>query len=193
MVGIEVARSPTELRGDGGVLQRTELFLETIDIDHDLLTQTCRRCRLSVGLGEHGNILPSLGIVMELLNQFLEQGDVDIRQGLFDRERDGGVVDVLGCQAKMNEFLVGREERGVRVERGKRRVERDMIIPLSIPLIIICSIIRSREISFLFPLSSFLYLFLDIIFHRLHIMIRDGLDVLHPLGVGGRELSVDVT
>ena len=69
---------------------------------------------------------------MELFDQFLEQGDVVIRQGLFNREGDGGDVDVLGGEAEVDEFLVGREERGVRVERGKRRVERDMICLLRI-------------------------------------------------------------
>ena len=55
-------------------------------------------------------------------------------------------------------LLAGTGKQGYyfRVERGKRRVERDMICPLIILLIINCSIISSRVFSFLFPLSTFL-------------------------------------
>ena len=45
---------------------------------------------------------------------------------------------------------------GKRKEESGKRYDYTLEYSLSIPLIIICSIICSRAISFLFPLSSFL-------------------------------------
>ena len=45
---------------------------------------------------------------MELLNEFLEQGDIHIGQGLLDRKRHRGIIDILRGEAEMDEFLEAR-------------------------------------------------------------------------------------
>ena len=59
-----------------------------------------------MGLGEHGDILPLLSIVVELLDKFLHKGIIYLLQSLFDRKGHAGVINVLGCQTKVNKLLV---------------------------------------------------------------------------------------
>ena len=104
MMGIEVASSTTELGSDGRLLQSAQLFLKTVDIDHNLLAETCRRGRLPVGLGEHRNGLPLLGVVVKLFDQLFNEGIVDLLQSLLDREGHAGIVDILRGQAEVDEL-----------------------------------------------------------------------------------------
>ena len=106
MVSIIVTRSATKLSGNRRILQSAQLLFQTIDINHDFLAQTSRRSRLSVGLGQHGHILPLLSIVVQLLYQFFHHRIVHLLQCLLDRKRYAGIVDVLWCQAKVDELLV---------------------------------------------------------------------------------------
>ena len=82
MMGIEVARSATELCGDLASLQTVELFGQTIDVDHDFLAQACGRGRLSMRLGEHGHVFPLIGILLQLSDELFHQRIVDIVQSL---------------------------------------------------------------------------------------------------------------
>ena len=95
MVGIIVTSSATKLSSDGGILQSTELFFQTIHKNHHLLTQTCGRGRLSVGLGKHRNVLPLLSIVVELFDEFLDHWIVYLLQSLLDAQGNTGIVDIL--------------------------------------------------------------------------------------------------
>jgi hypothetical protein len=60
-----------------------------------------------MGLGKHGDILPLLGIVVELFDEFLQEGNIDIGECLLDGKGHGGVVDILGCEAEVDELLEG--------------------------------------------------------------------------------------
>ena len=95
MMGVEITGGTTELRRNGNLLQATQLLFKTVDIDHHLLAETGGRSGLTVGLCQHGYGLPLLSIVMELLNELLDEGVVDLLQSLLDREGDTGVVDIL--------------------------------------------------------------------------------------------------
>ena len=107
MMGIEIACGTTKLRCDGNLLQTTQLFLQTIDIDHDLLSQTGGGSRLSMRLGEHRDILPLFSVVIELFNQFLNLWNIHLVECLLDTQGHAGVVDILRCQSEMNKLLVG--------------------------------------------------------------------------------------
>ena len=106
MVGVQVARGTAELGRQRRVLQRAQLLLQAVDVDHHLLAQTGGRGGLSVGLGQHGYVLPLLGIVVQLLNELFQQRVVHLLQRLLHREGHAGVVDVLRRQAEVYELLV---------------------------------------------------------------------------------------
>jgi hypothetical protein len=58
-----------------------------------------------MGLGEHGDILPLLCIVMELFDELLQQRIIHILQGLLDTQGYTGVVDILRSKSEVDEFL----------------------------------------------------------------------------------------
>ena len=105
MVSVIVTCCATKLSGDGSIFQTTQLFLQTPDINHNLLTQTCGWGGLSVGLCQHGHILPLLSIVIELLDEFLNHWIVHLLQSFLDAQRNAGVVDILWSQSKVDELL----------------------------------------------------------------------------------------
>ena len=154
MVGVEVAGSPAELRRDRQFLQSAKLLFKAVDIDHHLLAKTGGRCGLTVGLGQHGNVLPLLGIVMELFDKLFDEGVVDLLQSLLHGEGNTGVVDILGGQTEVDELLAGRRET--------------------------CGDQRSVDTL------------LDEVLHGLHVVVRHFLYILDALGIGHRELAVDV-
>ena len=106
MMRVVVACRTTELGCDRAGLQRGELAFQTVDKHHYLLAQTGRRSRLAMCLGQHRYVGPLFGIGAELGYQFLYLRVVHLCQRLFDREGNGGVVDVLRSQSEMDEFLV---------------------------------------------------------------------------------------
>ena len=105
MVGIVVTCSTTELSSNRRVLQCTQLFFQTIHEYHDFLTQTGGGGRLSVGLGQHRNVFPLFGIIIQLLDEFLHHRIVHLFQSLFNRKRYTGVVDVLRSQSEVDKFF----------------------------------------------------------------------------------------
>ena len=56
--------------------------------------------------GQHRDILPLFGIVVELLDELLHQGIVYLLERLLDRKGHRGIVDVLGSEAEMNKLFV---------------------------------------------------------------------------------------
>ena len=62
-----------------------------------------------MGLGQHRNVLPLLGIIVQLLNQLLHHRIVNLLQSLLDRKGNAGVVNVLRCEAEVDELLVALE------------------------------------------------------------------------------------
>ena len=105
LVGIHVAGGSSELCRIGQLRQLTDLLLEAGNEDFDLLAHTGRSGRLAVGSGKHGDILPLQGIGAENGKDFLKPGHIFILQGFLQHDRLGGVVDVLGGQPEMHEFL----------------------------------------------------------------------------------------
>ena len=106
MMGVEVARGTTELSRHRCLLQGAQLLFQSIDIDHHLLSQSGRRSRLSMCLGEHRYHFPFFSVIMELFYQFLNQRIIDFLQCLLYGEGNRGVIDILGSQAKVDELLV---------------------------------------------------------------------------------------
>jgi len=94
-MGIVVAGGSAKLGRKLARLQRGELFVETIDKHHDLLTQSRGRGRLPVGLGEHGHIAPLVGILLQLGDEFFQLRTEHLFKSLLDGEWHAGVVDVL--------------------------------------------------------------------------------------------------
>ena len=105
MMGIVVTRGTAELSGDRCLFQRAQLLLQTIDIDHDLLTQSRRRCRLTMSLGKHRNVLPLLSIIMKLLDELFHERIVHLFQCLLDTQGHAGIIDILRSKTEMDELL----------------------------------------------------------------------------------------
>ena len=59
-----------------------------------------------MGLGEHGDIAPLFGIGLQLSHQFFDGRAYHLVKGVFYRERNGGVVDILRGKTEMDELLV---------------------------------------------------------------------------------------
>ena len=94
--GRRVPRFQRTIEADLTLLKRSGDGLIIVMLGtNDLLAEAGGRCRLPVGLGEHRDVTPLLGIVVQLLNQFLEKGIIDIVQGLLNGKGHRGVVDVL--------------------------------------------------------------------------------------------------
>ena len=62
-----------------------------------------------MGLGEHRNVFPLIGIALKLGDEFFNLGIEDFLKGLLDREGDTGVVDILRSKTEMDELLVRLE------------------------------------------------------------------------------------
>ena len=105
MMSVKVTSSPTELRRQLASLESMQLLRQTVDIHHHLLTQTGWRGRLSVSLRQHRDVLPRIGILLKLRNQFLNHRIVDLLERLLDGKRHTRVVDILTRQAKVDELL----------------------------------------------------------------------------------------
>ena len=106
MMGIIITGCTTELSRNRHLLQRAQLFLQTIDVNHDFLAKTRGRSRLTVGLCQHGHILPFLSIVVKLFDELFQQRYIHLFESFLDRKRHTGIVDILRGQAKMYELLV---------------------------------------------------------------------------------------
>ena len=111
MVGIEVARSTTELRRQRSILQSTQLLFQTIHENLYLLTQTGGRSRLAVGLGQHRHLFPRLGIVVQLFYQLFHERIVHLLERFLYGKRYTGIVDILRGKTEMDELLIYAQHR----------------------------------------------------------------------------------
>ena len=84
VVGVEIARGATKLCRELAGLESVELLAQAIDIDLDFLAQARRRGGLAMGLGEHRYVLPLLGISLELVDELLDLGIIDLQERLLD-------------------------------------------------------------------------------------------------------------
>ena len=101
-----VTGSATKLGSNRTSLQCSQLAVQTISKNHDFLTQTSRRCGLSVCLSQHRNLCPFFCISSELCYQFFNLRIIYLFQCFLDRQRHRGIVNILRSQAKVNELLV---------------------------------------------------------------------------------------
>ena len=60
-----------------------------------------------MGLGEHRHVLPLLGISLELVDELLDLGIIDLQERLLDGQGHARVVDVLRGESEMDKLLVG--------------------------------------------------------------------------------------
>ena len=84
MMGVEVASRSAKLSREGAGAKHIELALQTIDEDHHLLAQTCGTGRLSVSLGQHGNVFPLISVLSQLCDEFFNERVIDLFQRLLD-------------------------------------------------------------------------------------------------------------
>ena len=105
MVGIEIACCTAKLGRNLRGLQRFELLGKAVDVNHHFLSQTRRRCRLPVSLGQHRNVAPLIGILLQLGDELFHLRIIHLVQGFLQQQRGCGVVDILRGKAKMDEFL----------------------------------------------------------------------------------------
>ena len=59
-----------------------------------------------MGLGEHGDVFPLLGILVEQANHLIEQRQVSLVERVADEHRHRSVVDVLRRESEMDELLI---------------------------------------------------------------------------------------
>ena len=83
------------------------MLFKAIGKHANFFTQACRRSWLSVRLGQHGNIFPSFSIIVQLIDEFLHEGNVDFMQGILEHQGERGIVNILRGEAEVNKFLVG--------------------------------------------------------------------------------------
>ena len=83
-MGVVVARSATELCCHAALLELAQLLCKAVYVYHYLLAKACRRCRLSVCLGEHRYVFPLVGILLQLCDKFLNEGIICLLQSLLD-------------------------------------------------------------------------------------------------------------
>ena len=95
VMSVEVAGGSAELSGERNVFQESDLLFETIDIDLDLLSESCGGSRLPVCSCQHGDIFPFLRSVFECPDEFFQLRKIDLFGGFFEHEGEGCVVDVL--------------------------------------------------------------------------------------------------
>ena len=105
-MSVEVARCSAKLGCERASAKHFELAFQTIDEHHHLFAQSRGTCRLSVSLGKHRNLFPLLCKRFKLSDKFLEQRIIDLLQSLFYAQGNAGVVDILTCEAEMDELLV---------------------------------------------------------------------------------------
>ena len=106
---VQITCCATELCRQRTILQGLQLLGQTIDIYHHFLSKTCRRCRLTVSLCQHGNRLPFFCILAQLIDKLLELGNKHIRQSLFQRKGHTRVINVLRGKTKVDKFLIGSQ------------------------------------------------------------------------------------
>jgi len=106
MVGVVITRGPPKLGRYRTSLQHSQLAFQAIDKHVDFLAQARRRGRLSVCLGQHRDVCPFFGISTQLGYQFFQLRIIHLLQGLFYRQRDRRIVNILRSKAKVNELLV---------------------------------------------------------------------------------------
>ena len=106
VVCVEVAGGTAELGGYRCAHEELHLLVDAVGEDLQFLAQTGGRGRLSVGFGEHGNVLPFVGKVVKLAHQGLQLRHDDVMQCLLDAQGCGGVVDILGSESEVDELFV---------------------------------------------------------------------------------------
>ena len=104
-MGVEIARGATELGGEGYALQLVELTAQTVGEHAPFLAQRGGRSGLSVGVGQHGDVLPLLGFGLQKGKDIAVGGQQHLVVALLHGEGHGGVVDVLRGEAEMDELL----------------------------------------------------------------------------------------
>ena len=114
-VGVEVARGAAKLAAELHGVQCLHLAAQTVGKHHDLLAQAGGRCRLAVGLGQHGYVIPLLGPLLQMVNHLHHGGAVEGGHGVDDAHGHRGVVDVLRCEAKVDILLVLSQPESVKL------------------------------------------------------------------------------
>ncbi len=106
VVGVEVARRAAEFGRIRDLIQQLELPLQPFHKHHKFLPDPRRRSGLAVRVGQHRYVTPLDTHAFQHKKHLPEQRLHLPLERVFERERDGGVVDVLRSQAEVDEFQV---------------------------------------------------------------------------------------
>ena len=112
VVGVEAAGGAAELGREGHRLELGDGVVQPLQEHGEFLAERDRAGGLAVGPGEHGHVLPPFGQAGEIVPHGLQGGQQHVGRGLGHGQRDGGVVDVLGSQAEVDEFGAVLEAEG---------------------------------------------------------------------------------
>ena len=104
-MSVEMARSAAEFGSEGNTVKFFQLPAQTVGIDTYLLAQRGGRSRLTMGMCQHGDVLPFLGTLIEHGENVAVCGHQHLFVALFHRKWHGCVVNVLRGKSKMDEFL----------------------------------------------------------------------------------------
>eukprot|EP00754_Rhynchopus_humris_P038012 Rhum_TRINITY_DN20712_c0_g1::Rhum_TRINITY_DN20712_c0_g1_i1::g.171949::m.171949 len=111
-VRVHVARRSTELARLRHRLQQGQLPLDALDEHLHLLRHVRGRRGLAVGARQHGEV-PLVKRLAQLRKELLDGRVVLLLQGVLDQQRNGGVVDVLRREGKVDPLLVVLQTDGV--------------------------------------------------------------------------------
>ena len=106
-VCIEVTCCTAEFSAYRHLLQQFALTFDAVGKHTDFFTQASRRGRLSVSFCKHRNVFPFFCKCVQLVHHFIEKRQIGFVDGIADKHRNRGVVDVLRSKSEMDEFLVG--------------------------------------------------------------------------------------
>ena len=95
VVGVEVAGGASEFSAHRHILEHVELLAQAIHIHHYLFAEACGRRWLAVGLGEHGDIGPFVGSLLESGDELVEQRNERLVQRIAHTHGHRGVVYIL--------------------------------------------------------------------------------------------------
>ncbi len=112
-MGIEIARGSAEFGREGDVLELFHLPLHAVGENHDFLAQGGGRCRLAVSMGQHGDVCPLSGPLLQQREDGLITGFEHLFVALLQQQGDRSVVDVLRGETEMYKLFILLQAQGV--------------------------------------------------------------------------------
>ena len=103
-VGVIVARGTSEFACKRHTVDGFHLLTQTVYKHHQFLAQSCGRCRLTVGVGQHRDIAPFLGKTLYLAYKFLVCRTHHVLVGFHHHHRECRVIYILRSQSEVHQL-----------------------------------------------------------------------------------------